>query len=82
MFIWYFEINGIESLFQKILGRDSQADFGEKSAKYGRGVGVGGWVADSSGISRAWSGFFRNKNILVEFLQEITPRLKDSFCNQ
>ena len=32
----------IESLFQKILGRDSQADFGEKSAKYGRGVGVGG----------------------------------------
>ena len=76
------ESSGIESLFQKILGNDSQADFGKKSAKYGEGVGVGGWVADSSGISRTWSGFFRNKDILLEFLQEITPRVKDSFCNQ
>ena len=51
----------IESLFQKILGKHSQAEFGKKSAKNGRGVGVGGGVG---------SRFFWNKPNMEWILPE------------
>ena len=42
----------IESLFHNIPGTDLSANIVQSTPKSGRGGGVGGWVSDSSGISR------------------------------